>query len=173
MQHADPAVVVRGLSCPAACGIFLDRGQAHAPALAGGFSTTGQPAKSPLLFFFFNLMRFCVCKHGFCKQHLRGCSDRHSWGGVSLSGPGRGPHSCLIPAGLRGGLGGQAGSGKLVEPVAVAHPGPEGAQGLAGGDPAYSGQLPATSWNLEKGTASFWERQALGLVGAGAHGSGA
>ena len=65
------------------------------------------------------------------------------------------------------GLGGQAGSGKRVEPVAVAHPGPEGAQGLAGGDPAYSGQLPATSWNLEKGTASFWERQALGLVGAG------
>lgn len=68
---------------------------------------------------------------------------------------------------------GQAGSGKRVEPVAVAHPGPEGAQGLAGWDPAYSGQLPATSWDLEKGTASFWERQAPALWGQGAHGGGA
>lgn len=122
--------------------------------------------RSPPYFFFF-LMRFCVCKHGFCKHHLWGGSDPPSWGGMGLSGPGRGPHSCLIPAGLRGGLGGQAGSGKRVEPVAVAHPGPEGAQGLAGGDPAYSGQLPATSWNLEKGTASSGSARPWALWGWG------
>ena len=94
-----------------------------------------------------------------------GRSNPHSWGGVGLCGPDR---PTLVSESCRLGRGtgeGQAGSGKWAEPVAVAHSGPEGAQGRAGRDPAYSGQLPGTSWNLEKGAASFRECQALGLVG--------
>ena len=41
--------VVRGLSCSAACGVFLDR--ALNPALAGKFLTTGPPEKSLGLYF--------------------------------------------------------------------------------------------------------------------------
>ena len=41
--------VVRGLSCTAACGVFLDH--ALNPALAGRFLTTGPPEKSLGLYF--------------------------------------------------------------------------------------------------------------------------
>ena len=39
-------VVVRRLHCPAACGVFPDRGLDSAPALAGGFLTTAPPGRS-------------------------------------------------------------------------------------------------------------------------------
>ena len=48
-------IVVRGLSCPEACGILVFRSgiQPASPALEGGFFTTGPPGKSLLFFFFF------------------------------------------------------------------------------------------------------------------------
>ena len=58
-----------------------------------------------------------------------GRSNLHSWGGVGLCGPDR---PTLVSDSCRSGRGTweeQAGSGKWAEPVAVAHPGPEGAQG--------------------------------------------
>ena len=51
-------VVVCGLSCPEAYGIFLDQKWNLSPALAGGFLATGPPGKSrnfPLLFQNFSL----------------------------------------------------------------------------------------------------------------------
>ena len=39
-------VVAHGLSCPKACGIFLDQGLNPFPVLAGRLSTTGPPDKS-------------------------------------------------------------------------------------------------------------------------------
>ena len=45
-------VVMHGLSCPKACGIFPDQGSNLCPpALAGGFLTTGSPGKSCLVAF--------------------------------------------------------------------------------------------------------------------------
>ena len=38
-------VVVHGLSCSTACGIFPDQGLNWCPALQGGFLTTGPPGK--------------------------------------------------------------------------------------------------------------------------------
>ena len=41
LQGARPsAAVMRRLSCPTACGIFLDKGSTASPALAGRFFTT-------------------------------------------------------------------------------------------------------------------------------------
>jgi len=37
------AVVAYGLSCPMACGIFLDQGSSWCPTLQGGFLTTAPP----------------------------------------------------------------------------------------------------------------------------------
>ena len=57
LQHTDSVVVVlglwstgsvvvaRGLSCSAACGIFLDQGSNLSPALAGRFFTTEPPGR--------------------------------------------------------------------------------------------------------------------------------
>ena len=39
-------VVVHGLACPMACGIFPGQDRTHTPALAGRFLTTGPPGKS-------------------------------------------------------------------------------------------------------------------------------
>ena len=45
-RHASSVVVVRGLSCPEACGIFPDEGSNPSPALAVGFLSTVPPGKS-------------------------------------------------------------------------------------------------------------------------------
>ena len=49
LWHAGSVVVVRGLSCPAACGILVSGPgiKPTSPALEGGFFTTGPPGKSP------------------------------------------------------------------------------------------------------------------------------
>ena len=46
--RASSVVVVRGLSCPAACGILVPQPgiKPASPALEGGFFTTGPPGKS-------------------------------------------------------------------------------------------------------------------------------
>ena len=50
LESTGSIVVGQGLSCSAACGIFLDQGTnlslLHLPALAGGFFTTEPPGKS-------------------------------------------------------------------------------------------------------------------------------
>ena len=52
LQSADSAVVVHGLSCSAACGIFLDQSSNPCPpALADRFLTSVPPGKPPILHF--------------------------------------------------------------------------------------------------------------------------
>ena len=50
LRHASSVAVVRGLSCPAACGILVPQPgiEPTSPALEGRFFTTGPPGKSPL-----------------------------------------------------------------------------------------------------------------------------
>jgi len=46
LEHVDSAVVAHRLSCLATCGVLVPRpGVEPAPALAGGFLTTGPPGK--------------------------------------------------------------------------------------------------------------------------------
>lgn len=44
LGNAGSAVVVRRLSCPAACGVFLDQ-PSNPPASTGGFLSTGLPGE--------------------------------------------------------------------------------------------------------------------------------
>ena len=51
MQHAGSVLVVHGLSCSVACGIFLDQGlNLSLLHLAGSFFTTEPSGKSHILF---------------------------------------------------------------------------------------------------------------------------
>ena len=52
LGHAGSVVVVRGLSCPSACGIFPDQGL-NTVSPTSGFLTTGPPGKSCVLFSYF------------------------------------------------------------------------------------------------------------------------
>ena len=45
LQSAGSEIMAHGLSCSAACGIFLDQGLNLSPALAGRFLTTAPPGK--------------------------------------------------------------------------------------------------------------------------------
>ena len=61
--HMGSVVVASRLSCPMACGNFLDQGSnPMSPALAGGFLTTGPPGKSG--------MEFTDTEHHDPYQHL-------------------------------------------------------------------------------------------------------
>ena len=83
--------MVRGLGCPAACGILVPRPgiEPVSPALEGGFLTTGPPVKSQTLGFF---------KKSF-QQGARALIDcvlrrllgdvEEGWRGLSLLEPGR------------------------------------------------------------------------------------
>ena len=53
LRRASSVVVVRGLSCPVACGILVPRPgiEPTSPALEGRFFTTGPPGKSHSLLF--------------------------------------------------------------------------------------------------------------------------
>ena len=49
LQHVGSELVAHGFRCPAACGIFPEKGSNPCP-LAGGFLTTGPPGKFSALF---------------------------------------------------------------------------------------------------------------------------
>jgi len=67
---SSSVVVVHRLSCPTACGIFLDQGvEPVPPALAGKFLTTGPPGKScPFILYFIYVLTaldLCCCTWAF------------------------------------------------------------------------------------------------------------
>ena len=57
VEYVGSVVVVHGLCCPEACGMFPDQGSNPCP-VAGRFFTTGPPGKSSCL----NLYIFQVCE---------------------------------------------------------------------------------------------------------------
>ena len=69
-ERLGSAAVVRGLSCPAACGILVPRPgmEPVSPALEGGFFTTGPPGKSCK--FYFKFLSNCFFKPETYNIHL-------------------------------------------------------------------------------------------------------
>ena len=76
VENAGSAVVVHGLTCPAACGVFLDQ-PSNPPALTGGFLTTGPPGKRQGFIPTLCLVTLvCSPVWGMALGELSACADR-------------------------------------------------------------------------------------------------
>ena len=98
-RYVGSVIVVHGLSCSEACGIFPDRGSNPCPpALAGGLLTTGPPGKSlefllivcaSMLSRFSHVWLFVTLWTVACQVPLStGFSRQEYWGGLPFASPG-------------------------------------------------------------------------------------